>query len=219
MFLIMNFLLVQFMIVMTKIGLAPFHYWIFVIVNGLEGWLLLWFLTFQKLPFFGVLILLFFEEIFVLLCVGFLFCYFQLFLIKDYKFILRISSTESFNWILLSYVFSVLNSLVLFLYYFFLSLFMIPFFVDKSGNDIEWLTLLVFINIPLGVAFFVKVFTLGQFLVCLNFWLLLVLFLMFMRFLSLRVWLIMKSLKRNVDNYYSRRWFYLFMACVFLLLA
>jgi len=37
MFLIMNFLLVQFMIVMTKIGLAPFHYWIFVIVNGLEG--------------------------------------------------------------------------------------------------------------------------------------------------------------------------------------
>lgn len=96
-FLVMNFLTAQFVVVMAKIGMAPFHFWIFRIVRGLEGWLLLWFLTFQKLPLFGVLLALFFEEVIVILVLGFLVCYFQILLLGDYKFMVSVSSTESFN--------------------------------------------------------------------------------------------------------------------------
>lgn len=143
---------------MSKMGLLPFHYWLFVVVGGLKSWLLMWFLTFQKLPFIGVLMIILVRELLFLLFFRFFLVYFQLFVVKNFKFIIVLSSTESFNWVLLGYFFSFVNGFVLFLYYFFLSIFMVPIFGGENFLDYDWLVIFVYINIPLGVSFFVKFF-------------------------------------------------------------
>lgn len=51
-------------------------------------------------------------------------------LIKTYKNLLILSSTESFNWITLGFLMSFLNVLFLFIYYFILMLIIIPKFED-----------------------------------------------------------------------------------------
>nr|YP_009142691.1 NADH dehydrogenase subunit 3 [Oxyuris equi]AKI07544.1 NADH dehydrogenase subunit 3 [Oxyuris equi] len=156
-FLFLSMGVLQSIIVMSKMGLLPFHYWLFVVVGGLETWLFMWFLTLQKLPYMGILMVVVVVELVFIIVLSFFVCYFQLFLIKDYKLMLLLNSTESFNWILLGYIYSFFNGLVLFLYYFFLSLFLIPFFGSEYGIDYDWLVVFVYVNIPLGVCFFVKV--------------------------------------------------------------
>lgn len=217
-FLLLRFLLIQFIVVMRKMGLTPFHYWIFTIISGLDGWIFLWFLTFQKVPFIGVLIIIFFYDVLWLVLFGFLLCYWQLLLLKNYKYMLTISSTETFNWILLGFVFSFFNGFILFLYYIGVSLFIIPYFNKNLKLDYEWFVLLFYINLPLGVSFFVKIFVLGGFIVTLNFVVLLVLLLMFMNFLCLRVWIIMKRTFDSVNFVKSRFYYNLLLPFLFLLL-
>lgn len=36
-FLLLNFYLVQFVILIIKVGIAPFHFWVFSVVNSLSG--------------------------------------------------------------------------------------------------------------------------------------------------------------------------------------
>ena len=57
----------------------------------------MWFLTFQKLPFFSVLILLGGLEFVFLILFGVFLCYSQIFVTKRYKNLFVLSSTESFN--------------------------------------------------------------------------------------------------------------------------
>lgn len=96
-FLVFNFFLLQFFIVILKIGVAPFHFWVFSVTSFLYDWLLMWFLTFQKLPFLPVLVQLFsFKMVFVFF-LGVCVCYLQLFVLKSYKNMMIVSSTESFN--------------------------------------------------------------------------------------------------------------------------
>lgn len=198
-FLLLRFRRWQFIVVMMKIGLVPFHYWLFLVVGGVKGWLVMWFLTFQKLPYIGVLIVLMFSYVVFFLVLGFLFCYFHLFVIKTYKFIMLLNSIERFNWILLGYLLSLLNGLVCFFYYFFISLFLVPFWGGETGSDFDWLIILIYINVPLGVTFFVKVFVMMSILFGLNLWVVVVLFLMFINFYSLLRWLIKKSLEEKAE--------------------
>lgn len=206
-FLFLTSNVMQGLVVMSKIGLLPLHYWLFVVVGGLKSWLLMWFLTFQKLPFIGILMVIFVGELLFFLVFGFFIGYFQLFLVKDYKFMLIINSAESFNWILLGYIYSFFNGLVLFLYYFFLSLFLIPVFGVEDKFDFEWLVLLVYVNVPLGVSFFVKIFVVS-FVFSYNLvWFFVIMFFLFVNFISLMVWLIVKSMVEGyrfskVSGYY-----------------
>nr|ALT55329.1 NADH dehydrogenase subunit 2 [Syphacia obvelata] len=203
----------QGLIVMVKMGLLPFHYWLYVVVGGLKYWMLMWFLMMQKLPFMGVLTMLLVNLFFWFLVFGFFVCYFQLFLVKDYKFMLVLNSTESFNWILIGYMFSFFNGLLLFLYYFFLSCYMIPFFGDESKFDYEWLVIFFYVNIPLGVPFFVKFFVVGFVFSYYYIWFLLVLFFLFINFMALSVWLFLKSMESNVFFSKVGGFFMWFMGC------
>nr|UUA64282.1 NADH dehydrogenase subunit 2 [Aspiculuris sp. PC-2022] len=196
-FLVVFLGVVQGVVVMTKMGLAPFHYWLFVVVGGLESWLFMWFLTFQKLPFMGVLMVVMVVELVFLVVLGFFLCYFQLLLLKDYKLMLMINSTESFGWILLGYVFFLWGGMFLFVYYFFLSLFLIPVFGGEKLLDYEWLVLLMYVNIPLGVLFFVKVYVVSFVFSSFFVWMIGVLFFMFINFFSLMVWLLGKSVEEG----------------------
>nr|QPF22259.1 NADH dehydrogenase subunit 2 [Ophidascaris sp. CYZ-2020] len=202
-FLVFNFFLLQFFIVMLKIGVAPFHFWVFSVTGSLYDWLLMWFLTFQKLPFLPVLVQLFnFKMVFVFF-VGVCVCYLQLFVLKSYKNMMIISSTESFNWIVLTCFLSVINVVYLFFYYMFLMIFLMPSFNIKDFNFIHWETLLVFLNIPFSVSFFIKIFVLGDILKLDSIFLLFLLFLMFLSMLCFSLWLVnlsVKNMKMVGDN-------------------
>ena len=187
----------QFFIILIKIGVAPLHFWIFNVTNNILNYSLMWFLTFQKLPFLMILLQIFWLKSLFLLLVGLLLCYLQIFIIKSYKNLLVISSTESFNWIILGLFFSVFNSLYLFIYYFILIVFLINKFSKFSNNFISWETALVFLNIPFSVSFFVKIFSLSELFKLESIVTLILLFIIFLSVLAFRFWLINLSIKNN----------------------
>nr|YP_009391009.1 NADH dehydrogenase subunit 2 [Caenorhabditis angaria]ARV88261.1 NADH dehydrogenase subunit 2 [Caenorhabditis angaria] len=198
-FLVFSSGFLQFFIILMKIGVAPLHFWIFNVTNNIFNYSLMWFLTFQKLPFLTILLQLFWLSSTYLLLFGLLVCYLQLFVMKSYKNLLIISSTESFNWIILGVFFSFFNSLYLFLYYFVLMFLLISKFSKGSKNFVNWETMLVFLNIPFSVSFFVKIFSLSEIFKFESFFVLLLLFLMFLSVLSFSFWLINLSMKNNTD--------------------
>nr|BAV82680.1 NADH dehydrogenase subunit 2 [Cylicostephanus goldi] len=195
-FLMFSFGYLQLLIVMFKIGMAPFHFWIFSVTNGVFGFNLMWFLTFQKLPFLLIFLQMMVAKLVFFLMVGLFFCLFQMLLVKTYKNLLILSSTESFNWITLGFVMSFFNVLFIFLYYFLLMLMVIPKFeMINVSNLIGWETMLVFMNLPFSVNFFVKIFSLSEILKVQGVGILLLLFMMFFSALSLSFWMVNLSTK------------------------
>ena len=207
-FLVFSGGILQFFIVLIKIGVAPLHFWIFNVTNNIINYSLMWFLTFQKLPFLVILLQIFWLNSFYLLIFGLLICYLQIFIIKRYKNLIIISSTESFNWIILGLFFSVLNSLYLFIYYFVLIAILISKFTKFRQNFVNWETSLVFLNIPFSVSFFVKIFSLSEILKFESFFVLLLLFLMFLSVLAFSFWLINLSIKNNTSNQTNNKFIY-----------
>nr|YP_009162027.1 NADH dehydrogenase subunit 2 [Litoditis aff. marina PmIV]AKS28877.1 NADH dehydrogenase subunit 2 [Litoditis aff. marina PmIV] len=207
-FLVFSGSMLQFFIVLMKIGVAPLHFWIFNVTNNIINYSLMWFLTFQKLPFLVILLQMFWLNSFYLLMFGLLICYLQMFIMKSYKNLIIISSTESFNWIILGLFFSVLNSLYLFIYYFVLMAMLISKFTKFSQNFVNWETSLVFLNIPFSVSFFVKIFSLSEILKFESFFVLLLLFLMFLSVLAFSFWLINLSMKNNTSNQTNNKFMY-----------
>nr|YP_003434139.1 NADH dehydrogenase subunit 2 [Chabertia ovina]ACX85221.1 NADH dehydrogenase subunit 2 [Chabertia ovina] len=190
-FLMFSFGYIQLLIVMFKIGMAPFHFWIFSVMNGVFGFNLMWFLTFQKLPFLLIFLQLMVGQLFYLLMIGLLFCLFQMLLMKMYKNLLILSSTESFNWIVLGLMFSFLNVMFVFMYYLVLMIMVIPKFEFFNVNNfVGWETMLIFMNLPFSVNFFVKIFSLSEVLKVYGFNFLFLLFMMFFSVLSLSFWMI-----------------------------
>lgn len=150
----------QFLILLLKVGVSPFHFWVISFCSFLGGRNLFWFLSFQKLPF--IPILLFFLSSFVMfLFLGILFCYFQIFCLSVFKYVVVISSVERFNWVLLVLGFSGLSFVFLFVFYFFsLSLILKETLSFTRGqNRLEMV--LIFLNLPLRASFFVKLLSLG----------------------------------------------------------
>ena len=211
-FLILNYSLLQFIVVMMKVGVAPLHFWLFRVTSGLFNWVLIWFLTFQKVPFFPVLLQLFNFKLMWLFLLGILICYLQLFVIKGHKNIMVISSTESFNWVLIVSFLSLVNVFFLFFYYVVLIVVVMPLFTKKEVSFINWETIFVFMNVPFSVSFFIKIYSLGRMIFFVDWFFLLVLFLMFLSLLSFSIWLINIRVKNFLflqDNYKS-----LFFLCV-----
>nr|YP_009310875.1 NADH dehydrogenase subunit 2 [Triodontophorus serratus]AOT98909.1 NADH dehydrogenase subunit 2 [Triodontophorus serratus] len=195
-FLMFSYSYFQLLIVMFKIGMAPFHFWIFSVTNGVVGFNLMWFLTFQKLPFLLIFLqMMIFKLVFVLM-LGLFFCLFQMLLMKTYKNLLILSSTESFNWITLGFLVSFFNVMFIFVYYFVLMMFVISKFEMMNVNNlIGWETMLVFMNLPFSVNFFVKIFSLSEILKMQGVGILLLLFMMFFSALSLSFWMVNLSTK------------------------
>lgn len=155
----------QILILIVKIGISPFHFWIFSVLFGVDNFLLLWFLTFQKLPFLPVLLYLMDYLYITLILFGILVCYFQVISILDLKFIIVISSTESFNWLILGLLIGVWGFTLLFFYYF-LNVILLLSQQDLFSKYFNYTLeiILVFINAPLTFTFFVKIFILTLFI-------------------------------------------------------
>ena len=188
----------QFFIILIKVGVSPFHFWLFSVTNNILGFNLLWFLTFQKLPFLVVILQIFWFNVIVFLVFGLLLCYLQIFLLKNYKNLIVVSSTESFSWIILGVFFSFINCFFLFFYYMLLIMLLIVKMSKQNLNFFNWETVLVFLNLPYRVSFFVKIFTLSELLNLESVFVLLLLILMFLSVLSFRFWLINLRVKTNI---------------------
>nr|YP_009310887.1 NADH dehydrogenase subunit 2 [Triodontophorus nipponicus]AOT98920.1 NADH dehydrogenase subunit 2 [Triodontophorus nipponicus] len=195
-FLMFSFSYFQLLMVMFKIGMAPFHFWIFSVTNGVYGFNLMWFLTFQKLPFLLIFLQMMIFKLIFLLMVGLFFCLFQMLLMKTYKNLLILSSTESFNWITLGFIMSFFNVVFIFMYYFLMMILVIPKFeLVNMSSLIGWETMLIFMNLPFSVNFFVKIFSLSEILKSQGVGILLLLFMMFFSALSLSFWMVNLSTK------------------------
>nr|UXK95582.1 NADH dehydrogenase subunit 2 [Macropostrongyloides lasiorhini] len=219
-FLMFSYGYLQILIIMFKIGMAPFHFWIFSVTNSILGFNLMWFLTFQKLPFLLIFLQMMVGKLIFLLMLGLLFCLFQMLLMKTYKNLLILSSTESFNWITLGFVMSFLNILFIFMYYCLLMVMIIPKFeLFNINNFMGWETMLVFMNLPFSVNFFVKIFSLSEILKVQSFSFLLLLFLMFFSALSLGFWMVNLSTKFYSISKYSKSMFLFFVPLTVMILV
>nr|UXK95546.1 NADH dehydrogenase subunit 2 [Macropostrongyloides baylisi] len=219
-FLMFSYSYVQILIVMFKIGMAPFHFWIFSVTNSVLGFNLMWFLTFQKLPFLLIFLQMMVGKLIFLLMLGLLLCLFQMLLMKTYKNLLVLSSTESFNWITLGYVMSFINILFIFIYYCVMMIMIIPKFeLMNVSNFIGWETMLVFMNLPFSVNFFVKIFSLSEIFKIQSMGFLFLLFLMFFSALSLGFWMVNLSTKFYNVSKYSKSIFLFFIPLTMVILV
>lgn len=204
-FLMLSFGYIQLLILLLKIGVAPLHFWIFSVMNGVFGFNLMWFLTFQKLPFLLILLQLIVGSVIFFILLGLLICILQMLLTKSYKNLLILSSTESFNWVVLGFLISFIRVFFLFIYYFMLMVFLIPKFEFLGVKTfLGWETALVFMNLPFSVNFFVKILALSEVLKVYRFVVVLLLFIMFLSVLSLGFWLVNLSVKNGFDSKYSK---------------
>nr|AGY95426.1 NADH dehydrogenase subunit 2 [Hypodontus macropi] len=218
-FLMFSFGYLQALIVMFKIGMAPFHFWIFSVTNSVFSFNLMWFLTFQKLPFLLIFLQMMVGKLIFLLMLGLLFCLFQMLLMKTYKNLLILSSTESFNWITLGFMMSILNILFVFIYYCVLMVMIIPKFeLFNISNFVGWETMLVFMNLPFSVNFFVKIFSLSEIFKVQSISFLFLLFMMFFSALSLGFWMVNLSTKFYDVYKYSKSIFLFFVPMTLVIL-
>lgn len=197
----------QYFILIIKVGISPFHFWITSVFLNLENYMLMWFLTFQKLPFVPVLFLIFKFIFFLLIFLGVVFCYFQLISLKNYKVILAISSTESFNWLIVGIFIGVFGFFFMVFYYLIRMLFLLNYqiIVNYINYNLEFF--LVFLNMPLSFSFFLKIFILNVSVFYYGVFLILVIILMFMSSLCFISWFVNYSIfvnKKFQDqiNYY-----------------
>nr|YP_003434048.1 NADH dehydrogenase subunit 2 [Trichostrongylus axei]ACX85197.1 NADH dehydrogenase subunit 2 [Trichostrongylus axei] len=208
-FLLLNVQFFQLLILLLKVGVAPLHFWLFSVTNGLYGWNLMWFLTFQKLPFMMIMVQMMLFTVMMLLVVGVLLCLLQMLMMKSVKNLLILSSTESFNWVMLSFVMSFVGVMMIFFYYFVMMLIMIVKLENVSVlSQINWEMMLIFMNLPFTVNFYVKIFALISVLKVMSVWVVFLLLLMFMSILSISYWMVKLSTKTNVINKNSK-WNYL----------
>uniref|UniRef100_A0A183GRL5 NADH dehydrogenase subunit 2 n=1 Tax=Heligmosomoides polygyrus TaxID=6339 RepID=A0A183GRL5_HELPZ len=175
-------------LVFLLFSFAPLHFWIFNVMNS-------------KLPFLLVLLQFILRNIIFVLVLGLLMCIIQMLLTKSYKNLLILSSTESFNWVLMGFIISFFNVFLIFLYYFFIMLYLIPKYeLIRFKGFLGWETMLVFINLPFRVRFFVKIFALTEMLKIYDLVVLLLLFMIFLSVLSL----INLSVKNLIDYKYRK---------------
>ena len=191
--------LLQILILLIKVGVTPFHFWIFSITSNIFNWNLVWFLTFQKFPFLPVLLQLISFLYLFLFLLGILVIYFQLFLSKGLKVIIVLSSVESFNWILLCCLISLINFFYLVFFYIIIIVFLIVSVLKSEDVLLDWELVLVFINIPFRITFFVKIFSLAGVFVFNRICVLLLLFIIFLSILSFSFWFIFVSIYRVKD--------------------
>nr|YP_009679043.1 NADH dehydrogenase subunit 2 [Setaria labiatopapillosa]QDF64271.1 NADH dehydrogenase subunit 2 [Setaria labiatopapillosa] len=155
-FLVFNNWKMQFLLLMLKSGSAPFHFWIFSVLEGLKKWYVLWFLTLQKLPYFFVLVNFWGDFFFIILFIGMVLCYIQVFLLRSFFDMLVVVSTESFNWLLLLSIFS-FSDVFFFVFFYYFIMFLVLSYIYSSVNFFSVEMVLLFFNVPLSLTFFLKI--------------------------------------------------------------
>lgn len=206
-FLFLNNNIIQFFILIIKIGASPFHFWIFSILINLDTNLIFWFLTYQKIPYIIIFLnLINFLNFFLFL--GVFVCFFQILFLMDFLKILLVNLTERISWVLLFLKNIYFDSMFIVVYYLFIVIFL-RFSILKNIYT-NWLIYLFLINLPLSFNFFIKILILsslrGSALI-----LFIILIFIIMRFFGVFKVFLSSNLNLKFIYFNSRFLFYLFL--------
>jgi len=148
-------LLIRIMI-MIKVALAPFHFWVITALHSLNGWPFRWVVTFQKLP--GILILtqLMDNKGLVLLILGRALCSLQIILVSKPKTVILLSTTVTSSWVVITIFDNFFNLVFLSTYFVGVALLLNERVREQSMN-VEYILILVLIRFPLTLIFMFKV--------------------------------------------------------------
>lgn len=123
-----------------------------------------------------------------------------------------ISSTESFNWVLFSFLSGVFGLRLVFLYYFFNIIILMRYLNIRGGRFLGLETVIVFINIPLRVTFFVKIYSLYIIFIVFDIIIFVILLIMFFSSLGLFYWFTSFRLvnKKNFKDFFNNFYFIIY---------
>lgn len=196
----------QILIIYLKLGVRPFHFWVFSILNGFSLSLFFWFITFQKLVFLGILVNLNKNLVFFLF-LGIFFCFIQILFFYDFIKIFIIVLTESLNWILIFLSLNFFDRFLVFFYYLVFLRILIKNNLKKS--NVNWILIFFLLNLPLSFNFFVKIFILSNLNYFYLFFFFLLLFIL-IRFLGLVKILINLNLKIKLQRVLGNGFYLIF---------
>lgn len=151
----------QGFVVLLKVGVSPFHFWLYYLCYFVEGYLLIWLFVLYKASLLPM-VLYFYCDWFLLLLFGLCLIYIQIRGVLLYKFIFFFSSLESFGWLLIGIGTSLINYVGFFFFYFFLVVVMFSSFNKFMFFNLE--QVYFFFGMPLMLGFFMKFYFLGYFL-------------------------------------------------------
>jgi hypothetical protein len=180
------------------LGAPPMHLWVPTLINALNNWLLIWFLTLQKFPTIICLNFIINQSSLLLLIWGIILCIIQILTQKDSKILIFLLSTETTGWIILINYLSIHNILIIFSYYSLFLIYFIPNFllINKNNRNAEFI--LRIINIPFRINFLIKFIIIGKLLEYYNIILLSVLLMFFIRVISIIHWLVIYSKSKEI---------------------
>nr|YP_010618325.1 NADH dehydrogenase subunit 2 [Camallanus lacustris]WAX01715.1 NADH dehydrogenase subunit 2 [Camallanus lacustris] len=203
----------QVVFLLVKMGVSPFHFWVFMVCKDLDMILLSWFLSMQKLPYVLVYMVLSSSLFLFILFFGVMVCHFQYFFLSDMVSAVLVSSTESFNWVLGFYDLGMgFEMLLWYLFVFFLLT-----FGFSGGSMISWYLSLVFMSLPFGFVFLVKVFVLSGLVGYWGLFFMFVVMTMFVSYLCFFVWVMMMSVFFLLDYFFLfSRLLFFFWGCLML---
>lgn len=161
-FIILVFDVLQSLFLILKIGFSPFHFWIFMVIDGCKGFLFLWFLTIQKMPYIFSILYVYRNIIYFLVLFGILVCVVQVYFMSNRKYLYFVNSTDSARWIFLGILMFFFEFFVVYFFYV-MSLVFILFYFNYLNFDLNWELALFVMNIPLSINFFIKIFVLISF--------------------------------------------------------
>jgi len=143
-------------IIIIKIAIAPFHFWILNTLQALQGWAFRWVITFQKLPGMLILVQILDTLSYLLLIGGRILCSIQIINAVKPKSVILLSTTVTSRWVILIKADVILNLLFLIAYFFSVAMLLNERAREQNIN-IECVFVLVLMSFPLTLMFMIKV--------------------------------------------------------------
>lgn len=143
-------------IIIIKLAIAPFHFWVVTALQSLQGWPFRWVVTFQKLPGTLMLTQILDAKRFVLLVIGRILCSIQMMITFKPKTIILLSTTVTSRWVIITIFDSIFNLVFISAYFLGVAL-LLNESVREQGIDVEYLFMLVLLRFPLTIIFIFKV--------------------------------------------------------------
>lgn len=154
----------QYVLLLVKGGFSPFHYWIFFIVKFMKGSSFLWILTWQKLPYYLLLIRHINQKILLVVLIGGVIPLFQSLFVYSIKVLYFLLLTSRGNRVLvLGGVYTV--SIYLLVLFYLMMAYAIPGLVVERGIYFNGAELIfVLFGFPGSLPFFIKLGLQGAFI-------------------------------------------------------
>jgi hypothetical protein len=156
--------ILSYWIILLKLGVRPLHFWVFSVIGPLKRYSLIWFNTFQKIPYFFPLRVLFLKRSRIFILFGRVVLVTQIFMVKGLEILFTLGSIESFNSVLLCLEEDALNVIFVVLIYWSL---MGVLIISNNLNKVIKKEEMKFwqIKFPLALPFFLKMIILGGVLI------------------------------------------------------